>query len=549
MFDISESNKELLSSFANQFIKKSGAKKCLQINHSEFNLFENLVCEELVISSYKTEQLPASGSWDIMFGDFPLGARALPALELGSKLPYSLSMALAMLSSLNDGGYFIFGAEPSALINTAKQRDFRGLLKPLGFQVVGIFNTPKSLLGNLTAIRMPIIVVKKGEFNQEFIGELDSIIQVEKLVESFFNNEASNSNLLAGIRVPAYTFETFSKWQINEEIKQLQTEYKTFAKKKISEIAVQVNLCRTNENFEETPNSIYLPKLGTSKVTKNINELKIKHQNLIQIVCIEAEVDCDYLVAFFESRLGSLIIDSLRSKTFIPSISKVDVMQVEIALPPLSLQKEIVRSIEKLNYIKEKINLFETNLALNPTTSHSELVQIDSILEAVGELTNPEKIKSLIRSGESKTIEFKQTFCLDVEKKQKDTRIEDAAIKTIAAFLNSDGGTLLVGVHDSGLITGNEDEIKLFFKSSDKFLLHIKNRIKTRIGEQFYPFINQDLVMVDSKLILMVECVQSSDEVFVDDRDFYVRTNPATDKLEGRKLSDYIKHRFKRPTN
>ena len=166
-------------------------------------------------------------------------------------------------------------------------------------------------------------------------------------------------------------------------------------------------------------------------------------------------------------------------------------------------------------------------------------------MDAVGELANPDKIKSLIRAGESKSVEFKQTFSLDIERQVKEPRIEDSAIKTVAAFLNSDGGTLLVGVHDSGEITGNEVEIEKFFKSSDKFLLHVKNRIKTRIGEQFYPFINQHLVSVEGRLVLMIECDPSPDEVFVDEKDFYVRTNPATDKLEGRKLSDYIKHRFK----
>ena len=39
---------------------------------------------------------------------------------------------------------------------------------------------------------------------------------------------------------------------------------------------------------------------------------------------------------------------------------------------------------------------------------------------------------------------------------KRDARLVDACIKTVAAFLNSDGGELLVGVADNGQIIGLE---------------------------------------------------------------------------------------------
>ena len=48
--------------------------------------------------------------------------------------------------------------------------------------------------------------------------------------------------------------------------------------------------------------------------------------------------------------------------------------------------------------------------------------------------------------------EFKQTFSLDVKKGSKEKYIEKAALKTIGAFLNTEGGDLLVGVDDDGNI-------------------------------------------------------------------------------------------------
>ena len=124
--------------------------------------------------------------------------------------------------------------------------------------------------------------------------------------------------------------------------------------------------------------------------------------------------------------------------------------------------------------------------------------------------------------------------------------MEVEVLKTIVAFLNTDGGILLVGVNDSGVATGIDIEINKFHRSStDKFLLHFKNRIKTRIGEPFYPYFEYKPVKIDDSQILIVKCKASQSPCFLDSAEFYVRTNPATDKLEGPKLVEYVKHHFK----
>jgi hypothetical protein len=62
--------------------------------------------------------------------------------------------------------------------------------------------------------------------------------------------------------------------------------------------------------------------------------------------------------------------------------------------------------------------------------------------------------------------------------------------------------------------------------------------------EPYYPFIDQRLVVVGAVHVLMIECKSSTSAVFVDDKDFFVRTNPATDKLEGAKLVEYVRNHF-----
>ena len=73
----------------------------------------------------------------------------------------------------------------------------------------------------------------------------------------------------------------------------------------------------------------------------------------------------------------------------------------------------------------------------------------------------------------------------------------------------------------------------------------MKNIIRTRIGEEYYDYVEYRLVVVEGKNILLVECKSSPSGCFLDKKDFYVRTNPATDKLEGPTLIEYYKNHFK----
>ena len=77
--------------------------------------------------------------------------------------------------------------------------------------------------------------------------------------------------------------------------------------------------------------------------------------------------------------------------------------------------------------------------------------------------------EELIKRGESKTLEFKSTLRWNLKEDRKDNRVTHAALKTIAAFLNTEGGDLLLGVADDGSVVGIERD---GFDTNDKFMLH-----------------------------------------------------------------------------
>src|SRR5262249_22812592 len=74
-------------------------------------------------------------------------------------------------------------------------------------------------------------------------------------------------------------------------------------------------------------------------------------------------------------------------------------------------------------------------------------------------------IGQLITAGESDQVEFKATLRINMHTGQKDARMETAVLKTIAGFLNTGGGRLIVGVRDDGTPLGIEADK---FESEDK---------------------------------------------------------------------------------
>lgn len=147
---------------------------------------------------------------------------------------------------------------------------------------------------------------------------------------------------------------------------------------------------------------------------------------------------------------------------------------------------------------------------------------------------------NLIKKGESDKLEFKSTLRWNLKADKADKNIEKSALKTLVAYLNSEGGSLLVGVEDDGNILGIKADK---FPNDDKFMLHLNNMIKQHIGFEFSKWIHYRIIAEDDKKVLLVECEKSSEPAFLkvlEDEDFYIRVGPASRKLSTRKALKYL---------
>ena len=157
-----------------------------------------------------------------------------------------------------------------------------------------------------------------------------------------------------------------------------------------------------------------------------------------------------------------------------------------------------------------------------------------------------EGVLNLINKGEGDKLEFKSTLRTNLHTNQMDRKIEHSALKTITAYLNSDGGTLLIGVNDNRELVGIDKDN---FPSNDKLSLHFTNLIKSHIVHEYLPFIRFEIVKVKDKDVLKVDCRDCDKHVFLKidgNEEFYIRNGPSSARLEGSALVDYIRNKFGR---
>ncbi|MGD8242514.1 MAG: response regulator [Desulfobacterales bacterium] len=157
--------------------------------------------------------------------------------------------------------------------------------------------------------------------------------------------------------------------------------------------------------------------------------------------------------------------------------------------------------------------------------------------------TGEPALPQLIQRGENDRVEFKSTLRWNLKTDRAERVIEKAWLKTVVAFLNSSGGTLVVGVGDDGAIIGIAAD---GFENEDKYLLHVNNRLQENVGLAHTACIRYHLAAVANQKVLVIQCRPSSQPVFLKmgkEEEFFVRVGPGSRKLSTSEVVAYVTQR------
>lgn len=150
----------------------------------------------------------------------------------------------------------------------------------------------------------------------------------------------------------------------------------------------------------------------------------------------------------------------------------------------------------------------------------------------------------LINSGESETVEFKSSLRWDYKLKRANKELEIIVLKTLAGFLNYKGGTLLIGVADSGEILGlKQDYITLKNKDRDGFEQHLIQMVSDKLGTFVCTLIHVMFHSLQQNDICRIIVDASKHPIYLQDGNkmlFFVRTGNTTRELNTKETVAYL---------
>jgi len=162
-------------------------------------------------------------------------------------------------------------------------------------------------------------------------------------------------------------------------------------------------------------------------------------------------------------------------------------------------------------------------------------------------------LEELIAEGESNDLEFKSSLRWCFRQNQADKKLEGVVMKSIAAFNNGEGGTLLIGVNDEGEIIGLENDYSVLGDSKDDFELHLRELIKKNFGENFATNnIKVEFPEIDDKEICQIQIIRGLEPAYLEvidkngnkSKKFYVRSGNSSIEMPIDEATKHINTRF-----
>ncbi|WP_203236760.1 DUF4357 domain-containing protein [Nocardia panacis] len=155
----------------------------------------------------------------------------------------------------------------------------------------------------------------------------------------------------------------------------------------------------------------------------------------------------------------------------------------------------------------------------------------------------------LISGGESQTVEFKASAFLDLKTMQAEPERKHIIVKTVCALLNGDGGSLFIGVEDSGKPVGlDNDMTAIDVADLDRYELRLQELLRNHLSVTTAANVRVDFPVVDGKQVCQVIVAPAMRPIFVrrtkavggqGEVEFWVRRGNATTLLRGDDMERY----------
>lgn len=166
-------------------------------------------------------------------------------------------------------------------------------------------------------------------------------------------------------------------------------------------------------------------------------------------------------------------------------------------------------------------------------------------------------VSEILEDDENRYLEFKSSLRWDYRQEKVNPELEKIIMKTIAAFGNTDGGILLIGVDDDKNIIGLENDFQTLKKTdADYYEVHLRNIMHKLMGVKYVSkFIRTQFeVFEDQKIVCKIKVISADEPLYLKytnkngqvEEKFYVRSGNSSHEIKSiAEINDYINKKFK----
>lgn len=157
-------------------------------------------------------------------------------------------------------------------------------------------------------------------------------------------------------------------------------------------------------------------------------------------------------------------------------------------------------------------------------------------------------LEDMIALGEATNLEFKASMRYDLRLEKVNKDLQKIIAKTISAFMNSEGGTLLIGILDDGSTYGIENDIQTLSKKDvDGFTQTLYQTLVDYIGVEYSGYVKTKFVDRENKTVCIVYVEKSQRPAYLKNgslKEFFIRVGNSSRPLNIEEAHEYIDQRF-----
>lgn len=172
---------------------------------------------------------------------------------------------------------------------------------------------------------------------------------------------------------------------------------------------------------------------------------------------------------------------------------------------------------------------------------------LDGLLKYTGAKA-PDDITALLNALEGPTLEFKSSLRWDYKEQKINKELERVAARTLAAFMNAEGGTLVVGVSPDRRVLGlDADLVTISQHDLDGWEGALRTALNNHLDKDVAAVVAVNFAAVDGQTVALVRADRETKPIFLrnnNQTEFHVRAGNRTEMMGVQEATSYIQKHF-----